>query len=240
VSNDDHINPVKPEEIIKEIFGDDSSPLKKFQDAYSKEALEFSEAFSEAYKKYLSLDSGIKDDKQKAYTAGFVYSILNNLLVSIKLLATGNFIPSGNLMRQAIESIAVAILCSEKNKIKIYGNKNKIKEIYYYKKFMANNSLTQSSKSISQLELNRESLGINKEALETLKNSRKFYHQYSHPSKLSLGAILSFTKQGDIYMGSCFDEGKRDVYKKELSHRIQFCKILPNLIENLENRLKET
>lgn len=240
MTNENKINPAKPEDIVKEIFGDDLSPLKKFQDTYSKEVLESSEEFSEVYKKFLSMDRVAKDDKQKMYVSGFVYSILNNLLVSMKLLAIGNFIPSGNLMRQAIEAVAVAILCSEKNKIDVYGKKKKIKKIFYYKKFMSNHSLAHSSKSLSQLHLNRELLGINIEALEQLTKSRTFYHQYSHPSKLGLGVILSFAEKGEIYMGSCFDEGKQKAYQKELSQRIQFCKILPNLIEHLKVKLNKT
>jgi hypothetical protein len=55
VAEEDLINPTKPEEIVKEIFGDNSAPLNKFSNSYAAKVLEFAESYSAAYIKYLAI-----------------------------------------------------------------------------------------------------------------------------------------------------------------------------------------
>jgi len=50
------LNPTRPDEIVKELFHDNSEVLNEFSGRFSKELLEFAELFSEAYKKYLELN----------------------------------------------------------------------------------------------------------------------------------------------------------------------------------------
>ena len=118
------INPARPDEIVKEFYYDNSEVINEFTVHFSKEILEFAELFSEAYKKYLELNRLIKDteNKQKAYVVGITYFLLDNLLTSVKLFIMGYAIPSGNLIRQVIESVALATLCSLKYKIQISNN----------------------------------------------------------------------------------------------------------------------
>ena len=120
------LNPARPDEIVKELFHDNSEVLNEFSGRFSKELLEFAELFSEAYKTYLELNHIIKDteNKQKAYVSGLTYLLLDNLLTSVKLFIMGYEIPSGNLMRQVIETVALATLCSLKDKIQISTKKN--------------------------------------------------------------------------------------------------------------------
>ena len=75
------LNPARAEEIVKELFHDNSEVLNEFSDRFSKELLEFAELFSAAYKKYLELNHLIKDteNKQKAYVSGLTYLLLDNL-----------------------------------------------------------------------------------------------------------------------------------------------------------------
>jgi hypothetical protein len=50
------INFARPDEIVKELFHDNSEILNEFSGQFSKELLEFAEFFSEAYKSHLELD----------------------------------------------------------------------------------------------------------------------------------------------------------------------------------------
>ena len=231
------INPARPDEIVKELFHDNSEVLNEFLDQFSKELLEFAELFSEAYKKYLALDHLIKDteNRQKAFVSGITYLLLDNLLTSEKLFIMGYQIPSGNLMRQVIESIALATLCSLKDKIRISTKK---KDIHFYTSFINHKSEAKSSLALKHLEANYEKLGINVDAINAIKKSRIFYHQYSHPGELSLASTMSFKKPIKSFIGGSFDHGKIKEYKKELLQRINFCKILPNIIEGLIYRVK--
>jgi hypothetical protein len=229
------INLARPDEIVKELFHDNSEILNEFSNQFSKELLEFAELFSEAYKKHLELDHLTKDtnNKQKAYVSGLTYLLLDNLLMSVKLFILGYQIPSGNLMRQVFESVALTILCSLKDKITIPIKNNEKKEIHFYTSHINHKSEGKSFLALKYLEANSDKIGINKNAFETLKKSKSFYNHFSHPGELSLSSIISFEKRGNIYICGSFDEGKTKQYKKELIQRINFCKVLPNIIEGL-------
>jgi hypothetical protein len=235
------INPARPDEIVKELFHDNSDVLNEFSSQFSKELLEFAEVFSEAYKKHLELNHLIKntENKQKAYVSGFTYLLLDNLLTSVKLFIMGYAIPSGNLMRQVIESVALATLCSLKDKIRISTKQNKKKDIHFYTSFINHKSEAKSFLALKYLEANYDNLGINKDAINVLKKSRIFYHGYSHPGEFSLASTMSLGKPGKVFIGASFDHAKMEAYKKELLHRINFCKTLPNLIAGLIYRVKQ-
>lgn len=232
--------PTKPEDIIKEIFDVNSEIIDNFSKHFSKELLDFAESFSEAYKKHLELDRLITGPAniQIAYVSGLVFTMLDNLLISVKLFVMGYSIPSGNLMRQVIESIPLMILCSLKDNIRIKTKKNKTKTIHFYTSFLNNKSEAQSHKAIHHLEMNYQDIGINKDAIDTLKKARKFYHNYSHPTQFSMTTKISSEIPNTSYIGGCFDNGKIEDYKKELVHRNNFCRIIPNIIDGLIISLK--
>ena len=147
------LNPARPDEIVKEIFHDNLEIINEFSNHFSEEILNFAEAFSAAYKKYMELNHLLKntEDKQKAYVGGITYLLLDNLLTSVKLFIMGFEIPSGNLMRQVIESLALATLCSLKDKITIRINKNKTKDIHFYTSFISHKSEAKSFNAVDFL-----------------------------------------------------------------------------------------
>jgi len=234
------INPARPDEIVKELFHDNSEILNEFSARFSKEILEFAELFSAAYKKYLELNHLIKDNEnnQKAYVSGLVYLLLDNILISEKLFILGYWAPAGNLMRQVIETVALATLCSLKDSITINTKGNKSKNIHFFTSFIKHESETKSFLALKYLEMNYENLGINEDAIRALKKSRTFYHNYSHPGEMSMATTMSFEQPGKHFICGSFDKGKIEMHKKELLHRINFCKILPNIIDGLIYRVK--
>jgi hypothetical protein len=236
-----YFNPAKPDEIVKELFNDNSEIINAFTDKFSKEILDFAESFSEAYKKYLELNrlSIGTENKQKAYVVGLTHLLFDNLLTSVKLFVMGFQIPSGNLMRQVIESVALTTLCSLRDNIRISIKKNKTKNIHFLTSFIENRAEAKSFKALQYLELNYQLLGINEDAIIALKKARRFFHNYSHPGIISLATTISFGTSDKVFMGGGFDKEKIHLYKKELIQRNNFCKILPNIIEGLIFRVKK-
>ena len=106
----DKIDPRDPQQIMKELFNDNSVIIDKYCDDYSQQIMEFSTHISEANKKFCLLDKIANNSQRHAYTAGFVYLSIENIFVSMKLFLRGLMIPSGNLARQSIESLSTAIL----------------------------------------------------------------------------------------------------------------------------------
>jgi len=231
-------NPAKPDQIVKELFSCNNEITDNFSKNFPTELLEFAEFFSKSYKKFLELEHTIRNSKndQKAYCSGLIYLLLDNLFTSTKLYIFGYQIPSGNLMRQAIEGIALACLCSVDQQIFI--DTQKTKRIHFYSNFIQDKRVAQSHKAIDYLELNSIPLGINRETLNSLKKVRKIYHNYSHPSKLALYAIINYGAEEKIFMGGGFDSQKLEIYRQELINKIVICKLLPQVIEWLIRKIK--
>lgn len=234
------VNLASPAEVVKVIFHENKEIVDEFSKKFPLEILEFSEHYSVAYKKYLELNHLAKDTEntQIAHVVAFTCLMLDNLLLSLKLYVLGYIIPSGNLMRQVLETVSLTILCSFDKDIVIIKNKKKVK-IHFYKHFFNKNPDAKSHLSIKYLEDNFQLISVNKEAIESLKSSRKFYHNYSHPTELGLATIISFSTRGKTYICGSFDHGKIGEYSKELNERINFCKIIPNIIEGLIENIKK-
>jgi hypothetical protein len=234
------IDPTKPDEIVKEIFNNNKDIIDEYSKNFSKEILEFAEEYAVGYRKYLELDRLVAEtkSKQRAWVAGLSYLLFENLLTSFKLFTHGYQVPSGNMMRQVIENVALATLCSLDFEI-ISKMTLPPKTINFYQDFICHKPEAQSHKAIRYLELNHQKLNIQQDAIEVLKAARKFFHNYSHPSQLGMANMISFQFSEKAFIGGSFDIGKMTEYKKELLHRINFSKILPNFIEGLIFRVKK-
>jgi hypothetical protein len=235
------IDPTKPEEIVKEIFNNNKDIIDEYSKNFSTEILDFAEEYAVGYKKYLELDRLVAEtkNKQRAWVAGLSCLLFENLLTSFKLFILGYQVPSGNMMRQVIENVALATLCSLDFEIISKRTKKETKTINFYQDFICHKPEGQSHKAIHYLELNHQKINIQQDAIEVLKAARKFFHNYSHPSQLGMANMLSFQFSEKAFMGGSFDIGKMTEYKKELIHRINFSKILPNFIEGLIFRVKK-
>jgi len=235
------INPAKPDEIVKELFNANNDIIDEYSKFFSTEIMSFAEEYAVGYKKHLELNRLTIDTKneQRAYVTHLSYMLFENLFTSFKLFMLGYQTPSGNLMRQVIESIGLATLCSLDFDIIVEKKKSKNKSINFFQSFTLQKPEANSNKAIFYIEMNLKAIGVKQKSIDALKSSRKFYHNYSHPSLLSMANIMSFQSPGKTYIGGSFDVEKKDKYKKELVHRINFCKILPDFIEGLIYRLKK-
>ncbi len=70
---------------------------------------------AEAIVSWRSLDSGAEDDARLAYVSALVLTAITLNVNSLKLFISGQQVAAGNLLRQGLEAIAVALLCSSKD-----------------------------------------------------------------------------------------------------------------------------
>ena len=233
------IHPTTPDVIIKELSNTNKDISDDFFKFFAAEIMEFAEKFATGYKKHIELTRLAVDqkNKQRAFVSALSYMIFENLFTSFKLFLYGYQVPSGNLMRQVIENVALSTLCSLDFDITV--NKSKNKTINFFENFYHQKPEAQSHKAILYLEWNIEAIGIKQEPFDVLKSTRKFYHNYSHPSILSMANLLSFGSPGTTYIGGAFDLEKKDSYQKELSRRISLSNILADFIEGLMTRVNK-
>ena len=132
----------------------------------------------------------------------------------MKLLLSGNTVASGNLFRQVLETIAVALLCS--------GKALGVLDRFVNDKYSTNDAIRDVLRNVDRLELKED-------GVKALQNGQKFYHKYSHVTKLTIGVAESFAGEG-IYVGASFDEGKMDFYAKEVAGRLGLARVFNTFV----------
>lgn len=232
------INIGRPEDIVYELFHDNKEIKDEFMNHFSKKILEFSKLFTKAYRRSEGLSEYTKKTSiQISYVIGLTYLLFDNIFSSMKLLIQGFLTPSGNLMRQAIETMAVIILCSTKNDI--YIDRKKTISFNYFNSFYNDEPKAYTHKAIKYLEINMDEIGVTGKGITAFKEIKDFYNKYSHPSRLSLTSITSFTDPGKIYIGGSFDDMKIPSYKIEIDEKINLCKTLPDFFEGVIDEVKQ-
>jgi hypothetical protein len=207
------------------IYSELTSNNLEVSDEYFKlfkiEIEEFATAMSNAIVEWQTLNMSAKNNEQKEYVSGLVYTAITLLIMSFKLFLSGHIIAAGNLFRQVIESIALALLCSLKN-----GN--------VLTRFMENKYSTKNV--IRDLTKKSVKLNLNSDAIKLLKEHESFYHKYSHLHHLTIANFISFSENA-LYLGASFDDDKIEVYKKEISARVNLSKTFTNFIKGVNNNL---
>jgi len=189
---------------------------------FAKEIHDFVDIMSDAYLSWKKLDSEISKTEEQAYISALLFGTINLHTISMKLLINGFFIPAGNTQRQALESAAMALLCSKPS-------------LGFLKRYM--HEKYSSNKAVRDVVKHHKKLGLNREALKTLENRRTFYDKFSHPTYMTLAASIGMARPGRIDFGAAFDEAKLPFYSNEINSKVNFAKIISNIIDGVRNNL---
>ena len=228
-----------PDQVIKELFEDDRWVKDEFAKHLAADLTELSERLAACFKALPQLNSEAEKvgTQQTALVAGFAFGVVDDLLISTKLLISGKLMAAGNLMRQAVEGIAVAVLCSSKDLLIIEQKKNTPTTACYWEKLVAGDPRAHGHRANALLAINQTRLGISADAVTRLKQARSHYNLFSHPGTFGLASRVALGKEGQVYAGGHFDIEKVGGYRIEVGERIGLCGVLPNLIDNLVKRM---
>lgn len=188
--------------------------LKHFAPALEK----FSDAMAHAFMNWRTLDADLKNDEKRAYVSGLVFTAITLHIQSMKLFLSGHEVAAGNMSRQVVESIALALVCSSK-------------ELNVLDRFMEDKYST--NHAVRDALCHCDKLGINKDAAKVLSDTRDFYNKCSHPTHLTLAVAMPFSKPGLLYVGASFDEGKLSAYEKEVGLRVSVAEVFPNFVDGV-------
>ena len=205
---------------------------------YHEELLEFSEIISKCHKNY-QLFNNIKNSTDRIIqVGGFAYLSFDNAYTSMKLLMIGYLTPSGNMLRQSLESACMAVLLATDCEIEIAAKKGKNRKIKFYEDFANDEKHTQSYKAVSYVDNNQEILGVNGKSISSFIKGKQFYNQYSHPSKMSMASRLTRANNISWLMGGGYDIGKKSIYDIEVETRVNYAEVLPTFIQEVFDRAK--
>lgn len=202
------------EKILTEITSDDADARRQYLARFAADVKSFSAFMAEAVMRWRSLDDNIGKNEELAYVSALIYTGITLQIQSMKLFLSGHTVAAGNMFRQVLESIALALLCSSKR----LGFRRRFIDDQY-----------SSNNAVRDVLRHAVELGVHKDGLEVLKNARAFYSKYSHPTKLTLTSIIPLSGKG-VYIGASFDEDKVFAYKKEVNARLGLAKVFPNFI----------
>ena len=208
--------------IIGEINSDDSEVRAQFMREFQGDVATFADAMAQAMVEWSAIDSLVKGNEKKGYVAAIAYAAFTLHTTSMKLFLSGHIIAAGNMTRQVVECLAMAVLCSAK-------------DLDVLPRFMEDKYSTNDA--VRDVLRQAKNLKLKDEGLAALKSPQEFYHRYSHLSGMTLAAMLSFSEDG-TYVGASFDSGKVEAYHKEVSGRVNLAKVLPNIFKGVEAQLR--
>jgi hypothetical protein len=204
--------------IFGEITLDDSEVRGEYIKHFEQAAKGFAVSMAKAFMKWRSFDNDIKGDERRAHVSALVYVAITLHVSSMKVFLVGQTVAAGNLFRQVLECIALALLCSGK-------------ELDVLKRFMEDKY--SSKKAIHDVLQHHKKLSLKGDALEVMRKSQDFYHKYSHVTKMTLAAAMSFSQEDGLYVGASFDDGKLDAYRKEINLRVSLAAVFPNFVDGV-------
>lgn len=171
------------ETIFRELTSDDAEVRAEYLKHFEADVKNFAEFMAQAFIKWREFDGPIKEDEKRAHVSALIHIAITLNVLSMKLFLSGHIVAAGNLFRQVLESIALALLCSGK-------------ELGVLQRFMDNQY--SSNDAVRDVLRHGEKLSLKKDALEVLKKSQDFYHKYSHVTKMTIAATMSFSQKGGL------------------------------------------
>ncbi|CAG9269433.1 hypothetical protein [Paraburkholderia caribensis] len=202
------IDPTNPEALMRELFDDDRWVKHQFAAHLAKALLEFCEALAACFRLMAALNeiANQEETKRTALVGAFVFGVLGDILVSTKLLLTGKLPAAGNLVRQVLEGIAMAILCSSQLPVIVQQNTKKKSAVraLYWDRLDSGAPYTRGYLAISQLEWNAAALGISPVAITRLSESKAYYNAFSHCGTATIANRVSLEGIGKFHLGGHF------------------------------------
>ncbi|KWC91591.1 hypothetical protein [Burkholderia cepacia] len=173
--------------------------------------------------------------------AGFAFGVIDDIVVSTKLLLAGKGPASGNTMRQAIEGVAMAVLCSTDTPLVLKkAGKAPPCIACYWQKLDQGDPCTQGHHALKQLDWNAQTLQVSGEAIQSLRAAQQHYHQFSHCGPVTLGLRHMLNGAAMTWLGGQFDPAKLDWYRTEMRERIALARVLPEIFSYLLKRVALT
>ena len=191
--------------------------LDEFKGRFGEKIELFISLMEVAIIRWQEFDNGVQGNRNIALLSSLIYTAINLHSIAAHLFLSGFSIPSGNTQRQVIECIAMAVL----------GSKTNLGYLHRYDagKFSIHKAMDVVLKK-------HHLLNVSREAVIALRDTREFYHTFSHPTNMTSAYQMSMGSPG-LFFGASFDPEKTPEYEKEIVGRLNIAKLFDNLIEGI-------
>jgi hypothetical protein len=209
--------------ILAELLSDDAEVRAEYLKYFRPQVETFATVMAEAMMAWRDLEAVRPRSEDKGLVVAQTFVTLTLLTISMKLLISGQLTAAGNLFRQALESIALALLLSNKG----------LSFVARYKEDQYS-----SSNAIRDVIKHSKALGLLPGSTEPLKEAQKRFHIHSHPTRMTLAAVTPLT-DGGLYVGASFDFGKIDGYRDEIANRMGLVDVLRGFVFAVKSNLEK-
>ena len=146
--------------ILKELASGDAEVRADYLNHFESDIETFSEAMAHAVVSWQSLHAQVKDNEDLGHVSAWVITAITLHILSMKLFVSGQIVAAGNLFRQVVETIALALLCSAKRDVldRVINGK-----------YSTNNA-------VKDLLRQAKHIGIDKEAVMVLQEAQHYYN----------------------------------------------------------------
>ncbi|MDD1494060.1 hypothetical protein DF016_10895 [Burkholderia stagnalis] len=225
-----------PQIVLQELLDADQGVRDAFAQALEPELKELAAALAESFSKLQPLlVAGERVNQPRTnLMIALAFGVIDDIVVSTKLLLAGKLPASGNVMRQALEGLAMALLCSTDALLAIEKKPEKRPvQARYWEKFMKGDSRVQGQHALRQLAWNAGVLGVNPDGVGVLQRAQKFFHPFSHCGQLAIASRAALAHPGRFHIGGHFEDAKLGGYRIHMGQHIGLCGVLPPFLEYL-------
>lgn len=231
------IDATNPSELVLAFHNDYKEEIDTFSSKHADKVLQFCESVSLCHRKH-NLFTLIKEPSDRVlHTSAHVQVLINNIYSSMQLLMIEHIIPSGNMYRQSMEALCMAILLSHSGKIEVTVKK-KTKEIDFFDAYINDKAIASPHHALKHIKNNLSRLKIREDSIERLESSKSFFNQFSHCSKLAMALSQSGGDESKWFLGGGIGHHTSQIMEKEIASRINYLSIIPNLVDELYKRVK--
>ena len=103
------------EKILAELTSDHKEIIAAYLAHFEADLRRFAESMANSLLRWELLDSSILANEKRAYISALLYTTITLHVLSMKLLVSGYTVAAGNLLRQVVETLCVALVCSGKD-----------------------------------------------------------------------------------------------------------------------------
>lgn len=133
-------------------------------------------------------------------------------------------------MRQALEGIAMALLCSTDELVVIDRKKKRgVVRAVYWRKVDEDDSRVHGHHALRQLGWNAEVLGVNPAGVAFLQRVQETFHPFSHCGRAAIASRAVLERPASFYIGGHFEAAKLDGYRGHIVQHIGLSGVLPLL-----------
>jgi len=212
-----------PQTVLRTLLDDERAVRDAFAHALEPELATLAEALAACFARWRPLREAAAalSAPRTDLMNGFALGALDDLVVSVKLLLAGKAAASGNVFRQAIEGVAMAVLCSTDAELVIQARSKQgdIRGCYWERVMTGDDRLVEGQRALQQLTWNAEGLQLRPGWIHWLTETQKLYSGVSHASLMTISLRTSFQSSNAVSVGAHFDSEKLGWYRAGMVHR---------------------